>query len=323
MRISVVSPALDALYNSAGVFLPPSGGMAIAAPLCVDGHDVEIIDMTYEKEQPDFSESDVVLLTVMTSQCNEALRLAELAKSEGKVVVAGGVHPTFMSKDMLDTGLIDFVVHGEGEATITELVGAMREHSTTFMPNGMPGVSYMHNGVYQRNPDRPPPANLDELPFPARHLLHKYMDIYRRTKVGDKPATTLVTSRGCPYKCTFCSVTKFSGAKQRTRSVGSVIGEIEHVVETYGFEAFIFTDDLFTSHKRFVMDLCDEMIERGLIFPWWCMARAGGRRCGWPPTPRSPSRSRASPSRFFIGSSRAGVGVGSHWPRRCRSSRPC
>lgn len=276
MKVSAVAPALDSLYGAAHVFLPPAGATQIAAPVEKAGHEVEIIDITYEKAYPDFSHTDVVLLSIMTSQYNNALELARRAKDAGKIVIAGGVHPTFLPEESLHTGLIDYVVRGEGEETITELLDAMREHPHTFAPNGMLGVSYKKpDGTIQNNPDRPPPQDLDALPWPARHLLGPYMHIYKQTKIGKtKSAMTLTMSRGCPYNCSFCSVTKFSGARWRTRSVDSVLDEIEHVFDTYGYEAIIFTDDLMTTHRKQIIELCDKIMARRLNFPWWCMARA-------------------------------------------------
>ncbi|MBI4552680.1 MAG: cobalamin B12-binding domain-containing protein [Candidatus Latescibacteria bacterium] len=276
MKVSVVAPALDSLYGAARIFLPPAGATQIAAPVVQAGHDVEIIDITYEPSLPDFRHSDVVMFSVMTSQYNNYVELAKIAHAAGKTVIAGGVHPTFLSEESLATGYVDYVVRGEGEETITELLGAMREHPATFRPNGMLGISYRApDGTIHHNPDRPPPQDLDAIPWPARHLLGKYMHIYKRTKLDKvKSAGTLTMSRGCPYNCSFCSVTKFSGARWRTRSVTSVIEEIEHLFDRYGYEAIIFTDDLMTTHRKQIIELCDTIIERRLNFPWWCMARA-------------------------------------------------
>lgn len=276
MKVSVVAPALDSLYGSAHIFLPPAGATQIAGPVEQAGHDVEIIDITYESTYPDFSRSDIVLISVMTSQYNNAVELARRAKGAGKTVIFGGVHPTFLPEESLKTGFIDYVVRGEGEETISELLGAMREHPDTFTPNGMLGLSYINpDGTIQNNPDRPPPADLDTLPWPARHLLGRYMHIYKQTKLAKtKSAATLTMSRGCPYNCSFCSVTKFSGARWRTRSVESVLSEIEHLFDTYGYQAIIFTDDLMTTHRKQIIELCDKILERRLNFPWWCMARA-------------------------------------------------
>jgi radical SAM superfamily enzyme YgiQ (UPF0313 family) len=276
MNVSVVAPALDSLYGAAHIFLPPAGATQIAGPVEQAGHDVEIIDITYEKNLPDFSHSDIVMLSVMTSQYNNALELARIARDAGKIVIAGGVHPTFMDAEMLETGLVDYIVRGEGEETIVELLNGLKEHPRSFSPNGMPGLSYRtSDGTLIRNPERPPPSNLDALPWPARHLLTRYMPIYRKTRLArTRSAATVTMSRGCPYKCSFCSVTQFSGARWRTRSVDSVLDEIEHLFDTYGYEAIIFTDDLMTTHRRQIIELCDKIQERRLNFPWWCMARA-------------------------------------------------
>jgi anaerobic magnesium-protoporphyrin IX monomethyl ester cyclase len=276
MKVSVVAPALDSLYGAAHIFLPPAGATQIAGPVEQAGHDVEIIDITYESRFPDFSRSDIVMLSVMTSQYNNALELARAAKTAGKTVIAGGVHPTFMDEEMLQTGLVDYIVRGEGEETVVELLDAMKEHPQTFTPNGMLGISYRRpDGAIIQNPERPPPKDLDALPWPARHLLTRYMHVYKKTKLArTKSAATVTMSRGCPYQCSFCSVTQFSGARWRTRSVDSVLDEIEHLFDTYGYEAIIFTDDLMTTHRRQIIELCDKIHERRLNFPWWCMARA-------------------------------------------------
>src|SRR4030043_465325 len=111
----------------------------------------------------------------------------------------------------------------------------------------------------------------DSLPLPARHLLH--MDDYRRTKLGDRDITPLVTSRGCPYECAFCASSHFFGATVRTRSVASVLSEIEEIYHRYHFNAVAFVDDTFNLFPKRVIEICHGIIEKKLDLWWWCLSR--------------------------------------------------
>jgi anaerobic magnesium-protoporphyrin IX monomethyl ester cyclase len=99
------------------------------------------------------------------------------------------------------------------------------------------------------------------------------MEKYRTSKLGTRSITSILTSRGCPYQCSFCASSKLAGTLWRARSVGSIIEEIQMVKDTYGYRAFAFVDDNFTLNPQRVMDLCKEICKRGWDIHWWCFSR--------------------------------------------------
>ncbi len=133
-----------------------------------------------KKEGIDFKKFDVVGISTDTTRHRQALQLAKRAKVRGCTVVMGGPHPGFVDEEILSTRRVDFVVHGEGEVTFSELVAALEKRDGNF--HSIQGISFFSNGQLVRTPPRPFMENLDSLPPPARHLIH--MDDYRRTKLG-------------------------------------------------------------------------------------------------------------------------------------------
>jgi anaerobic magnesium-protoporphyrin IX monomethyl ester cyclase len=133
------------------------------------------------------------------------------------------------------------------------------------------GISFLSNGKLVRTPSRPFIENLDSLPFPARHLIH--LEDYQSTKFGGRPITPLITSRGCPYQCSFCASSHFWGTKVRMRSVASVLNELEEVYFRYHFNAVAFVDDTFNILPKRVVELCRGIVEKKLDLWWWNLSR--------------------------------------------------
>ncbi|RKY04906.1 radical SAM protein [Candidatus Poribacteria bacterium] len=274
MKVLLVNPPFPSgVYNALNMSLPPMGLMYVASVLREGGHDVKLVDLTVKGQKVDLSEPDIIGISGCTPQYPFGLELARRAKEEGKVVVMGGPHVTFTAEETLKTGLVDFVVRGEGEMTMLELVDALQ--GGRFDPSKIPGISWLdrETGRVVHNPDRPPVMDLDSLPYPARDLVgirENYNTYLKRTKLS----TPIITSRGCPFRCSFCVVPRMNGRIWRPRSPEAVVDEIEHVVEEYGFEGIIFTDDNFTVRPERVKRICDLIIERKIDIAWWCMSRA-------------------------------------------------
>lgn len=174
----------------------------------------------------------------------EAVKIASICKTccpESKVIF-GGVHPTILPEDVLNNKHVDYVVRGEGEVSMVELV-------KTANPESVAGVSYRQNGKVIHNPARPLIKNLDSLPFPAYHLFpmkkyHPALGGYRRT-----PAINMISSRGCLGKCTFCYKDMF-GVMTRMRSPENLVEEIELLTGNYGIKEITFYDDSFIVSKK-------------------------------------------------------------------------
>jgi SAM-dependent methyltransferase len=185
----------------------------------------------------------------------------------------GGPHVTLAAQDTLEHfDDVDIIVRGEGELTIVEIMDCLNNDGDL---GEVLGISYRDTrGHIVHNANRPLIQDLDELPLPARHLLP--MERYTRTldtPQGYLPLTTIYTSRGCPYRCSFCSTTLVWGKRWRARSSLKIIEEIETLSRDYGVRAFWFVDDAFTVQRRRVIEFCDLILERGLDIYWTCESR--------------------------------------------------
>jgi anaerobic magnesium-protoporphyrin IX monomethyl ester cyclase len=236
-----------------------------------EGHQVVIRDLAVRKrmEEKDYKEYDIVGISTDTARHVQALRIAKKAKARGCTVVMGGPHPCYVDEEILSTRRIDFIVQGEGEITFSELAATLEKADKEL--HAVQGISFLSNGKLVRTPSRPFIENLDSLPFPARHLIH--LEDYQRTKFGGRPITPLITSRGCPYQCSFCASSHFWGTKVRMRSVASVLNELEEVYFRYHFNAVAFVDDTFNILPKRVIELCRGIMEKKLDLWWWNLSR--------------------------------------------------
>ena len=272
MRVLLINPPNAGILKAVGVHFPPLGLLYLASYLEREGYHPEVRDLCVDRgsrEDIRFRDYDVVGIGTDTTRFYNALRIARAAKREGRVVIMGGPHPCFVDEEVLNTGQVDFVVHGEGEITLHELLVELQKEGGGF--SGVKGISYAHNGRVTRTPRREFIGDLDQLPFPARHLID--MDDYRKTKFGNRDITPVITSRGCPSNCSFCSSSTFFGQKWRSRSVPSILQEIEELYRRYQFNAIAFVDDNFTLSPQRVLELSDVIIQRNLDIWWWNFSR--------------------------------------------------
>ena len=204
-----------------------------------------------------------------------AYEVASIVKSIDKdiVTVLSGLHPSARPADSLMQPNIDFVVIGEAEYTMLELVGVLEQRTTEGLKK-VRGIGYIKNGETVITAPRPAIQDLDSLPFPARHLLpmEEYFaavkEVPPRGEIR-KPWTMMITSRGCPYNCIFCSVHVVMGRKWRGRSPENVVDEIEQVVRTYHIKQIDFLDDNMTLNKKRMENICDLIVKRGLDIEWY------------------------------------------------------
>ncbi len=269
MRILLANPPVGFSYGILGISRPPLG-LAYIAAVVKDDFEVEIVDFNVAKtdwRKFPYRNYDIVGISVDTTRCLKAFRIAEVAKAQNTTVVVGGPHVSFLDKEALATGYIDYVVRNEGEYSFRTLV----EYLAGSIPfDEVRGVSYRDGGVFKRTPDAPFIADLDSLPFPARDLLS--LERYNE-KMNGRLMTTLTTSRGCPFNCEFCSASQFSGVKWRARSVDNVIAEVEVLYEKYGYRAISFVDDNFTLDPSRAIAISEEILKRGWDLIWAAMTR--------------------------------------------------
>jgi len=274
MKVLFVAPAGSDVYAALEAQLPPLGLAYLASYARQQGHEVEILDMGVESVSLTtgyFRRYDLVGVSADTPRYPNALKIAKVAKKAGIYVVFGGYHATFMDKEALETGLVDFIVRGEGEEIFARLLAVLEKGNLPGDLEQVDGISYLQDGKYKRNKTAALPENLDDLPFPARDLLK--LDRYKNL-MNNLPLTNLITSRGCPFDCAFCSSTRFGGKKWRYRSAKSIADELEVLYRDYGYRAFSFMDDNFTTSKQRIMDLADELEARKMTdIIWWCFSR--------------------------------------------------
>jgi magnesium-protoporphyrin IX monomethyl ester (oxidative) cyclase len=205
-----------------------------------------------------------------------AFEVASTVKELDKdiVTVLDGVHPSAKPLDCLANPKVDFVIIGETENTMLELVNTLEQGATREELKKVKGIGFSENGRKVITAPRPFIQDLDSLPFPARHLLP--MDIYfaavkenpLRGEIS-KPWTTMITSRGCPYHCIFCSAHIVRGRKWRPRSPENVVNEIEQLVENYNIKQIDFHDDNLTLDKKRMEAICDLIVQKGLEIEWF------------------------------------------------------
>lgn len=252
----------------------------VAAVLEKNGYMVKILDLPVlgvsenslstiiRQEKP-----DVVGVTAMTPTINSAVSIVEKVKEcdSNITVVLGGAHATILPEETLKSvPEIDVIVRGEGEQTTLELVKVLEKNPDSL--NQVLGITYRERGSVRNNPSRPPISDLDTLPFPAFHLLP--MGKYRlHPPFGRRtPVMPIITSRGCPYRCIFCSKAVF-GKKYRSNSPAYVVDEIRFLNEKFGVKEIKFYDDVFTLDRKLVVALCMQLKEQGIDIPWTCETR--------------------------------------------------
>ena len=211
---------------------------------------------------------DVVGITAMTFTIIDVIKVINLIKSirpEIKIVL-GGPHVHIYPEETINISGVDFLVLGEGEVPFKELVENIDNPARL---RSIPGLVFKENGRVVNTGARPLNENLDSLPFPARHLtpVQKYSSLMARRS----PITTMFTSRGCPYRCTFCDRPHL-GKNFRARSAMNVVDEMEECVKL-GINEFLIYDDTFTIDRQRVIDVCDEIKRRKLNIGWDIRAR--------------------------------------------------
>lgn len=272
MKIALVSPSWGEMINS----YPPLGLAYLAGVLEKSNHGVKIFDFGLE---PDLQANiqarkilsfrpGVIGISSLTNTYYSAIELAKSIKDKDKniPIVMGGPHPTIFPEETLQNLCVDFVVFGEGEHSLLELVNTLKDKKF----KKIKGLAFKDKQGIKINPPRPLIKDLDDLPFPARHLLE--LDKYPLRDTEGNLMATIMSSRGCPYGCTYCFKGIF-GRRYRIRSAENVVDELEQVKNKFGINSFYFIDDLFTFDKKRVFEIVRLIQKRGLNLTWQCLSR--------------------------------------------------
>ncbi len=275
MKICLISPPYNSAVKSVvGVSSPPLG-LAYIASMIRQSHKVKIIDsniLNYtledvEREIRSFK-PDIVGITSSTPSIYEAYKVAETAKkvNEDCTVVLGGPHATFMPRQVLEECKhVDIIVKGEGEETTKELVEKIEKRVPL---DEVKGITFRKKSEIIDAEPRPFIKNIDDIPFPSRDLLplHLY-------QVNGVKYTTMLTSRGCPFKCSFCSSSRLFGGYWRGRSPENILEEIRTIYNDYNIRNIEFVDDTFTLNQERAEKICDGIIEQGWDISWGASSR--------------------------------------------------
>ena len=287
MKILFVEPPKD-LWFVMGEYTPPPLGILQLASFLesrMPEIDIEVLDCQaesvgwnkFEKRIENFEPDIVVSSALATCNTYTILRTLDTVKKIDPDIktVVGGQHFTALAQESLeDYSEIDFIIRGEGELTLLDLVQTL-EHEKT--PLKVRGISFRHNGKVIHNPERPLIDNLDDLPFPGYHFVEDHIDKYHfKMMAGPNAGYAMVeASRGCVHKCTFCSQWPFWGGKWRSKSPERIADEMAHIYNEYDISFLWLTDDNLGLGKK-TSAICDELIKKDVTddLTWFFQARS-------------------------------------------------
>ena len=250
--------------------LPPTDLMYLAAIAEQCDYEAKIVDYSIGGDflsdiksfQPDYLLANIATPTFKSDM--ETVAIAKEINPNLITIVKGAPFLSYNTNVIYENPFVDYVIMGEPELTLKEILQA---HPN----NEILGICYSDNFQSIKNEMRPFNENLDNLPFPARHLIDN--SIYTRPDNG-KVQAVIKVSRGCPYHCFFCLATPVSGAKVRVRSAENIIAEIRECVEKYNIKNFLFWSDIFNFDREWTLDLCRKIIKSGLKITWSSNTRA-------------------------------------------------
>ena len=271
--LTLVYPYFHPRIDTSMFRFPPLGLGYIAAYLRQHGISVEIVDCTFMAQEASIrkiinSKPRIIGIQAMYSMKEKSLELAGLLRDHCELLVVGGALPTTDPESFL--GAFDIAVVGEGEQTMLELVNQFVNGGDL---SGIKGIVYREktSGKIKRTSQRGLSADLNFFPNPSRELFDN--EAYKKffSKKFGYTTTAIMTSRGCPFSCDFCSKPVF-GSNFRARSASKVVDEIEEVI-SLGYSRVWFADDCFTLDRNRLHGICDEIIRRGLKISWECLSR--------------------------------------------------
>ncbi len=257
---------------------PPVSLVTIGAVLEQDGHEVRIIDcpgrgMSWDglREKIAAILPGLVIWSTGTPSIQNDLSLARVIKDiDGSITTAVfGTHVTALDRQCLESfPHLDVIIRHEPELTAQELARALHQGKSFA---DLQGISCRTPaGELRANPARPFIENLDTLPFPAWHCIP--VDSYRLPMKG-RPFLIIAPQRGCPFSCSFCTCQTYYGRRLRTRSIDSVMAELQYDMQRFAVSDFFFWAETFVIDRDYVARLCDAILERGLKISWTCNSR--------------------------------------------------
>jgi anaerobic magnesium-protoporphyrin IX monomethyl ester cyclase len=262
-KIIFIEPKAPNLHIYSQFVMPRLGSYILGALMKQQGWDVDII--FEEAQKIDFDRikaADLVGISTITSTAPRAYAIADRIREMGVPVILGGPHVTFLKEEALRHA--DFVIRGEGERPLKAFIQAW-EKGEEF--DSVPNLSYKINGKMVHNPIDKFVQDLDEIPFPDLPALKN-----PNRRIAGHTTIPVQTSRGCPYDCSFCSVTGMFGRQYRFRSTQNIIEELRRYDDRKNF--IFFYDDNFAAHRKRTKALLESMIKEKFRFKWSTQVRA-------------------------------------------------
>jgi anaerobic magnesium-protoporphyrin IX monomethyl ester cyclase len=258
--------------------IPPLGLAYVGAALEKDGFQVEILD-NYLLNKPINDVKQIVgklspEIVGIGCTSNTYQRCVETAKAVKEVlpsckIVVGGPHPSSMPESMLQHPEIDYVVIGEGERAMVDLANSIRNGEDDSAIATIPGVAFKRERRIVKTAQSFI-EDLDQIPYPARHLLPMHLYDREIDYLSVKSVDTMNVMRGCPYKCNWCNVPRFWGQKFRAFSPARVVAEIDFLARNYGTQGIYFVGDNFTFDKERTIQICELIRNSKLDIEWAC-----------------------------------------------------
>ena len=277
MRVLLVNPAMDgrAFGKYAKLMEPmPVVGLASLAAICErDGHSLRVVDQFVHANTPEqiaaiarAMDAELLGMGILTPTAPTCAAIAAACRSAvpGIRILAGNIHADVFAADLLANHVADFVAHGEAEDTLSELLEVLDDGPDDAALTAIAGLSWRDaHGAVHKNPARPQRRDLDALPWPAWHRFP-----YRRyglLPLADvaKPTLAMTASRGCPYRCEFCSLL-YASSHYRARDPIAIVDEYQALHARYGARQIGFVDPIFPLGKRMLETFCEEVMRRGL-----------------------------------------------------------
>jgi radical SAM superfamily enzyme YgiQ (UPF0313 family) len=265
------------MKNKVVLFYPPYSGkplgpplslLSLATPLQQAGFDVSLVDAAVEPDYLDRIATEVetalcfgvsLLTGPMIRDAVKACKMVRRLRPELPIVF-GGWHPTLLPEQTLQANYVNVVVRGQGELTFLEVAQRLQSGGSL---EGIPGVSFKHNGWLVHNPERPV-ANVNQLPMAAYYLVD--VDAYAR--VCGKRKTVYASSVGCPYACNYCTDTVFYNRRFNALKADRVVQEVTELARRYRLEEISFLDSNFLVDVKRAVAIAQGIIESGVKFGW-------------------------------------------------------
>ena len=259
----------------------PLGILYLCSHLRQQGFQVEVFDTTFSSRESLFRHLQGEKPSVLGIYANlmtrsNVVEIIRVAREAGWRVIVGGPEPGAYAQEFLESGA-EFVVLGEGESTMQELLTAFHdgaERSSNVWKSKITGTAYLDDeGTFHQNPPRVQIADLDAQPWPAREAidLHRYVNTWRTHH--QQGSVNFITARGCPYKCRWCSHQVY-GQTHRRRNPVKVVDEVEWLLTEYTPDIAWVSDDVFTINHEWIRKYAAEMRRRKLHIPFECISRA-------------------------------------------------